>query len=248
MEYVNGPSLKKYIDQCGILPIHEAIYFTRMICEAINELHCMKDKIIHRDLKPENILLSKDLIELKLIDFGISSVKSRISNKNTKNLLTNEDAIFGTYPYLCPDILQITKKSTEYEKSKIISEQLDIFPVGVMLYEMVSGEKPFAASDYENKDVISLPLYYDVPPISEFNSTIPKIIDNIIFKCIASKPDDIKYRYKNIQELINDLDSVETMKNVTTLPLIKPLNKRVLQYKKIFDIEKQKHKRKYFEE
>jgi serine/threonine-protein kinase len=103
MEYIDGMPLSKYISKYGALSLKEATYIIKKIAEGINTLHNLKDQVIHRDLKPENVLLSKDLLKVKLIDFGISTVKGKLANKD-KYIQTYEDSLFGTYPYIFPDL------------------------------------------------------------------------------------------------------------------------------------------------
>jgi len=240
MEYVDGMSLNKYISQQGHLSLNESIYIIRKIVEIINELHSMKRKIIHRDLKPENILVSKDLVEVKLIDYGISSVK------NNNSFVTNEESIYGTYPYLPPIIQSVIETKDMDERSKLIDVQFDIYPIGVIFFEMLTGEKPFWAEDYESTDVFKLPMTYDVPPLSEYNDTIPKCVDNIIFRCLASKKEDKKYQYTNTQDLLNDINNIKKDRNDPNIQLLKPKSLRNLQIKNIFNLSKEKAKEKYY--
>jgi serine/threonine-protein kinase len=243
MEYIDGVSLRKYIDIKKTLPLNEALYIIKKVIVAIKEMHKFTDKIIHRDLKPENILLSNDLLQVKLIDFGISSVTKKLKNNRIK-LQTNEHAIFGTYPYLSPDIIKLSSAEYEEEKKKYISEQLDFFSIGVILYEMLSGKKPFFASDYNKKEVIELPLKFDFIPLSSYNGEIPASVDNIIFRCLASKPYELHYRYTNADEILKDINMIGKSSNVQ---LIKPLNKCVIPIKNFFNIEKEKNLERNYE-
>jgi serine/threonine-protein kinase len=243
MEYINGNTLKKYLEKNGHLTVSESIYIIKCIVNAVVELHYLKDKIIHRDLKPENILLSNDLITVKLIDFGISSVKGRLANKNNM-LQTNEDAIFGTYPYLSPSVLELKVNIDEKKKAEIINEQLDFYSIGVIFYQLLTGEFPFYAKDYENKDVIKLPLVYDVLPLSTMVKEIPPSIDNIIYRCLSCKKDDKKYQYANAKELLNDIENIFKNKDQE---LIKPYEKRILQMKNSFNVLKEKNREKFYE-
>jgi serine/threonine-protein kinase len=107
MEYVDGISLSKYIKQQEGINVKEAVYLFGLILKGIKELHSLRDKIIHRDLKPDNILLTKDLLNLKIIDFGISSVIATSVNDPSSSLQTNEKVLFGTFAYLCPDFIEM---------------------------------------------------------------------------------------------------------------------------------------------
>jgi serine/threonine-protein kinase len=247
MEYVDGISLRKYIEQQNGINIQESIYLFGLILKGIKELHSFRDKIIHRDLKPENIILTKDLLSLKIIDFGISSVINVSNGDDSKQVYTNETIMNGTYPYICPDLLKMTRDKTQSEKDKYISEQFDFFSLGVIFYEMLMGEKPFYADDYEKIEVLTLPCKYDIMCMSDINPNIPVSVENIIFRCLASKPDDIKYRYMNVSQIISDLEKVSKNPNKIGDTLIKPKSKRLLQLKGIFNVESQRTKERIYE-
>lgn len=248
MEYVDGISLAKYIEQQDSISVKEAVYLFGLILKGIKELHGFRDKIIHRDLKPDNILLTKDLLNLKIIDFGISSVIATSSIDSSQTVQTNEKILFGTYAYLCPDFIEMWKTTDQSIKNKFITEQFDFFSLGVIFYEMLIGEKPFYAEDYEKPDVMKLPLRYDIMCLNDINPNVPSALENIIFRCLASKKDDIKYRYTNINQIILDLEKYNKDPKIAAMqPLLKPKNKRTLQLKGIFNVESQKTKEKFYE-
>ncbi len=247
MEYVDGISLRNYLNTHGYLSVQESIYIFQKILIGIKELHSFKQKIIHRDLKPENILLTHDLRQVKIIDFGISSVVE-FKNDKSNEVLTNENALYGTYPYISPDIFKMSNGANNKVNSSFISEQFDFYSLGIIFYEMLIGRKPFHADNYNNVQVISLPLTYDMPVMSDINPNITPDIENIIFRCIASKPNDIRYRYHSVQEIINDLDAVEKQKvNLVDQKLLKSRKERTFQTKNIFDVTKQKERRRFYE-
>ncbi len=247
MEYIDGISLRDYLNTHGYLSIQESIYLFQKILLGIKELHSFKQKIIHRDLKPENILLTHDLRQVKIIDFGISSVVE-IKQDSENSVLTNENALYGTYPYISPDIFQLKQSSESKINSNFISEQFDFYSLGIIFYEMLIGKKPFYADNYNNAQVIKLPLTYDMPIMSDINPNITPAIENIIFRCIASKPSDIRYRYHSVQEIINDLDAVEKQKvNLVDQKLIKSRKERTFQTKNVFDVTKQKERERFYE-
>lgn len=248
MEYIDGISLRKYIEQQNGINVKEAVYFFSLILKGIKELHSFRDKIIHRDLKPENILLTKDLLNLKIIDFGISSVIATSIIDSSQSIQTNEKILFGTYAYICPDFIQMWKTTDHIAKQKYITEQFDFFSLGVIFYEMLVGEKPFYSDSYDKPDVMKLPLKYDIVCMNDINPNIPSVLENIIFRCLASKPEDIKYRYTNVNQIIADLDKyIRDPKIDALFPLLKPRNKRTLQLKGIFNIENQRNKEKIYE-
>lgn len=246
MEYVNGNSLRDIINQKGMLTLNESIYIFKKILFILKELYSFNDKIIHRDLKPENIMLSKDLSEVKLIDFGISSVittKTINSGAKITNILTNEEQLYGTYPYISPLLLKFYKSHSN-ERNEYINERCDFYSIGVIFYEMLTGNKPFLASNYDDQSIISLPLTYDLPPLAKINPKISIAIENIIFRCIVSKDIDLKFCYKNVDEIIDDINNVEN-DNIKNTTLLKPYKERIFQ-NKIFNVNNEVAKIKFY--
>lgn len=246
MEYVSGNSLREVIEKEGLLSVQEALFLFKKILLALKDLHSFSGKIIHRDLKPENILLSRDRSNLKIIDFGISSVVySQISKdeaKENNKFATNEKVLYGTYPYISPDLYNAYRPSSTVEqKFKVINEQCDFYSIGIILYEMLTGNKPFIG-DPNEQSIITLPLKYDLPPLSKNNPKIPLALENVIFRCIASKKEDLCFRYSNVLEIIHDIDDIiKYPEKARTAQLIKPYSKRTLQAN-FFDIEREKSK------
>jgi serine/threonine-protein kinase len=120
--------------------------------------------------------------------------------------------------------------------------------LGVIFYEMLVGEKPFYAENYEKPDVLKLPLKYDIMCMNDINPNIPYALENIVFRCLASKPEDIKYRYTSVNQIISDLEKYSKDPKMASLSaLLKPKNKRTLQLKGIFNIESQRNKEKIYE-
>ena len=254
MEYIDGSSLEKYIRKNGKLQPKLAINIFNDILKGIKELHGFEHQIIHRDLKPENILISKDLMKVKIIDFGISSVIDNTTtflDKQEKKCFTNEDSFFGTYPYINPDCMKKGKPFRDESNRPIITVQYDFFALGVIFYEMLMGEKPFYAKDYNTIDTINFGLKFDINNISKIDPSISTSMENLIFRCMASKDEDLKYRYTNIDEIIFDLNGIKQKidnNESDTIPLLKPINKRVFQKITNFDIEKQKQKEPWYKQ
>ncbi|WVH36564.1 serine/threonine-protein kinase [Mycoplasmoides gallisepticum] len=239
MEYVQGTTLRNYIISKGNLSVKEALYYFRRMVEGIQKLHNYSHQIIHRDLKPENLMLSKDYRELKIIDFGIST---SISTESVLKVLTNEKALYGTHEYMCPDALQKEpvldennkpvinpKTNTPLMRWKAPTVQYDFYAFGVILFEMLTGQKPFNKKIDDKKlerpqDIINLPNKFDVPLMKAMGFDVPNSVENIVFRCMASKKEDRKYRYHSCEEILADLDKVDKDQ-----PLLKPLEKRVLQ-------------------
>ncbi len=236
MDYIDGISLRKYMDQQGCIGTKPAISIFRKILIGVQQLHSFNRQIIHRDLKPENILLSKDLSKVTVIDFGIATVIEKIrqgdEDKEVK-VHTDEEMLWGTWPYVIPDALNKAIKP---------NVQFDFYSLGVILYRMIMGQFPFIQKANSQAAIIRLPLTYDIPNISS-NPTIPVALENIIFRCMACKKEDLQYRYNDIQEIIDDLDRVDIKKKNEGV-LLKPINKRRYQQAYIFmqDIIERKQK------
>lgn len=245
-EFVDGPTLSEYIRKQRALKIDRAMFYFKNICQGVKHLHQINEKrtIIHRDLKSDNIMLSKDLRQIKIIDYGIAtSIYDNVFE-------SSEGTIYCTANYTTPDILQlktsIITKAMEgdpkamKEMASILSVQFDFHALGVILYEMLTGSYVFREIENENdRTKIAKWKIYDLPILSNRIANIPNSIDNILFKLTASKPEDIKYRYKNIDEIIADINTWDDPARKNE-PLLKPVEKRKFEQPDIFDIEKLK--------
>lgn len=245
-EFVDGPTLSEYIRKQRALKIDRAMFYFKNICQGVKHLHQINEKrtIIHRDLKSDNIMLSKDLRQIKIIDYGIAtSIYDNVFE-------SSEGTIYCTANYTTPDILQlktsIITKAMEgdpkamKEMASILSVQFDFHALGVILYEMLTGSYVFREIENENdRTKIAKWKTYDLPILSNRIANIPNSIDNILFRLTASKPEDIKYRYKNIDEIIADINTWDDPARKNE-PLLKPVEKRKFEQPDVFDIEKLK--------
>lgn len=241
MEYIDGPTLSKYISNSGVIPLNESIYIFEQVLIGVNELHKNSNIIIHRDLKPDNILISKDLSKVKIIDFGISSVLKKTKDKSNKmEVFTNEESFFGTIPYITPDILSYKSQSKD-NLASFITKQFDFHSLGVIFYEMITGKKIFYYEDENNVRSIGLPLIYDIVPMKSISEDFPNDIENIILKLIASKEEDYHYRYSNIEEILNDLQEYKTriINGEPEPPFLKKTSNRNLQFSPKFSVKKE---------
>lgn len=180
MEYINGPTLKEYIAQHGALPIEKAVQFTIQIAEALSHAH--QNNIIHRDIKPHNIIIGPD-DRIKVTDFGIARAA-------TSSTITMTGAVMGSVHYFSP----------EQARGGFTDVKSDIYSLGVVLYEMVTGELPFSG---DSPVSVALKHLQDafVPP-RELNPAIPQSLENIILRSLAKDQDQ---RYHSARELIADL-------------------------------------------
>ncbi len=183
MEYVDGITLKQYLNKKGHLEYKEA---TRFVIDVANALKCAHEhKIIHRDIKPHNILLTRDLVP-KVADFGIARAI-------TSSTVTMTNQTMGSVHYISP----------EQARGGFVDERSDLYSLGIMYYELLTGQLPF---DEENTVTIAIKHIQDeiVPP-KELIPELPESVNDIVIKLTHKKPDD---RYQNMDELIVDLEKI----------------------------------------
>lgn len=248
-DYIEGISLREYLTKNGCIVPKMALTLFQKILKGVQSLHNFQQTIVHRDLKPENILLSKDLSKVTIIDFGISTVIERteqyLKEYKIKCYTDERGDPQGTPYYLIPDVLR--KDIGDKINYKTLDVQADFYSLGVILYEMIIGKKPFDTDgldlniDANKAKIVRMPTYFDIENISA-NPHIPVAIENIIFRCMACKRDDLKYRYEKIEEIISDVD--ETMrilnKEIPDTKLLKSVSDRIFQKHKMFKIQIEK--------
>ncbi len=183
MEYIEGQTLKKYIQMHGPLKPEEALPIMRQLVSAISNAH--HNGIVHRDIKPQNILMDKDG-NVKITDFGIAMALS--STDHTKT-----NSVIGTVHYLSP----------EQARGGMATKKSDIYSLGIVLYELLTGELPFSA---ESAVAIALKhLQEETPSVRAFSTTIPQSLENVILKATAK---EATYRYRSADEMYDDLLTV----------------------------------------
>ena len=181
MEYIDGITLTEYIERQGVLKWKDAVHFTLQILKALQHAH---DRgIVHRDVKSQNVMLLSDGT-IKVMDFGIA----RFNRETDKTI--SEKAI-GSVHYISP----------EQSRGDITDERSDIYSVGVMLYEMLTGKKPF---DGETPVAIALMhMQNEAKKMSEINPSIPEGLEEITVKAMQKEP--VK-RYQTAGEMIKDIE------------------------------------------
>ena len=182
MEYVDGPDLKEYIRQNAPLDLHEVIRIMDQILSAVALAH--KHNVIHRDLKPQNILMDKRG-NIKIADFGIAVALNQSS-------VTQTNSVMGSVHYMSP----------EQTRGGLVTKQSDIYSLGIILYELITGTVPF------NGDTpVSIALKHaqePIPSIRKKDQSVPQALENVVLKATAKDPRD---RYATAQAMQADLNS-----------------------------------------
>ncbi|WP_436853663.1 Stk1 family PASTA domain-containing Ser/Thr kinase [Staphylococcus caeli] len=183
MEYIEGPTLSEYIQKNQPIAPETALNFTNQIIEGIKHAH--DTKIVHRDIKPQNILVDKNKT-LKILDFGIAKALSETTMTQTNHVL-------GTVQYLSPE--QARGESTD--------NGTDIYSIGVVLFEMLTGKPPFSG---ETAVSIAIKHIQDpMPNISDNRSDVPQALSNVVLKATEK---DKSERYQSVREMQKDLETV----------------------------------------
>lgn len=181
MEYIDGITLTEFIERQGVLKWRDAIHFTTQILRALQHAH---DRgIVHRDIKSQNVMLLPDGM-IKVMDFGIA----RFNRETDKTI--SEKAI-GSVHYISP----------EQARGDVTDEKSDIYSVGVMLYEMLTGKKPF---DGDNPVSIALMhMQSQAKKLTDINSSVPEGLEEITIKAMQKTP---QKRYQTAGEMIKDIE------------------------------------------
>ncbi len=181
MEYIDGITLKEYIEQQHVLKWKEAVHFTVQILRALQHAH---DKgIVHRDIKPQNIMLLEDGT-IKMMDFGIA----RFARSETKTIT---DRAIGSVHYISP----------EQACGEVTDEKTDIYSVGVMLFEMLTGELPFDADRPVTVAIQQIQAQPKRP--RQINPNIPEGLEEITVRAMQK---DRSRRYQSAAEMLRDID------------------------------------------
>ena len=203
MEYIDGITLKEFMEQQGVLKWKDTVHFIIQILRALQHAH---DRgIVHRDIKPQNIMLFPDGT-IKVMDFGIA----RFAREEGKTI---SDKAIGSVHYISP----------EQARGDITDEKSDIYSVGVMMYEMLTGVKPF---DADNPVTVALMHMQTEPkPPREINDSIPEGLEEIVIRAMQK---EASKRYQSASEMIKDIE--EFKKNPSIVFEYKYLSEKTQYY------------------
>ncbi len=184
MELIEGTDLRRYLRSRGVLDIERAIIIAHDVALGLGAAH--RRGIVHRDVKPQNVLVGRDG-SIKLTDFGIASV---YQPNNTEGLIT--DMTLGPLQYCAP----------EQAQGEIVSPAADVYALGIVMYEMLTGRTPF---DGDTPIALAMQHIQDPPvPPSQYNPGIPPALEEIILRCLEKVPE---MRFRDGSQLARALES-----------------------------------------
>jgi eukaryotic-like serine/threonine-protein kinase len=212
IEWVDGRLLRSILNEERKLPVERAVAITLGICDALDYMH--KRGVVHRDLKPENIMVGPD-DSIKLIDFGIA-----MKEDARRLTYTGNSPMLGTPDYIAP----------EQVKGQRGDQRSDIYALGVMLYEMLTGATPFSGPN--PLAVMNERLIVDPKPARKLNPEISPELEEILFRALERDP---RHRYATAAEMAWELEHQEQVgldADARRLPLHKrlPNSKKILLY------------------
>jgi len=183
MEYLSGDPLDRLIQSGKSHPLAFKLRIIEQVCNALGYAH--RSDVIHRDVKPANVIVQSDGV-VKLLDFGIAR------QENTESRLTRTGSVIGTLQYMAPERL----------RNAAFDGRSDIFSVGVVMFQLLTGQLPFTG-DYS---IVHKILTDKHPPLNQYLSKYPSVLDAILDRALAKSPDD---RYSTAEEMAAELASVE---------------------------------------
>jgi serine/threonine-protein kinase len=185
IEWVDGRLLRAIMNEQRRLPIERAVKLTLAICDALDTMH--KHGVVHRDLKPENIMVSEG-DRIKIIDFGIAM------KEDARRLTFTDVSLLGTPDYISP----------EQVKGERGDQRSDIYAVGAMLYEMLTGQPPFTGSN--PLAVMNERVLIDPKPVRELNPEVAPELEEVLFRALERDP---RHRYATAAEMAWELEHPE---------------------------------------
>ncbi|MDF2556279.1 MAG: hypothetical protein K0R71_107 [Bacillales bacterium] len=184
MEYVEGMTLKEYIKYYAPVSTDKVISIMKQLASAVSNAH--QNQIIHRDIKPQNILIDRSGL-VKITDFGIATAVSGATIAQTSS------QVLGSVHYLSP----------EQVRGGQVRKESDIYSMGIVMYELLTGRLPFSGDTAVSIGLMH--LQQETPPVKRWNSSIPQSVENVVLKSTAKDPFN---RYTSAEDLLHDLETV----------------------------------------
>lgn len=199
MEFIKGRTLKQYINEYSPLSPARSVHIMKQLTSAIAHAH--ENQIIHRDIKPQNILIDEDG-NVKITDFGIATTLSETS-------FTKTNSVLGTVHYISP----------EQARGGTATKKSDIYALGIVLYELLTGELPFSG-----ESAVSIALKHlqsETPSVRGFDASIPQALENVVYKATAKNP---AHRYNTVEEMEADLETVLSPNRLNEPKFLPPID------------------------
>jgi serine/threonine-protein kinase len=207
MEYVPGRTLQQIIKKEGVLSLERTVKLFNQIADALTYAH--RQGLIHRDIKPSNILVDTE-DNVTLTDFGIAKAAQYVT------IVTGPGRLMGTPQYMSP----------EHAEGKELDHRSDIYALGVVLYEMLTGKVPFSGET--PTPILYAHVYKKPPPPRHLNPKIPKSVERVTLKALAKRP---AMRYQSAVEMAQDLrEGVELAKRVREAALLPGVVEAILDF------------------
>ncbi|WP_437719203.1 protein kinase [Sorangium sp. So ce448] len=193
LEYLDGQTLRSVLGAAGRLPWPEAVRIAASVASALAAAHGQQPPVIHRDLKPENIMVQRDG-GVKVMDFGIAKVVEAMNQTNTQSV--------GTLQYMSPE--QIDARSIDHRS--------DLYCLGLILYEALSGSPPFQSAS--PRELLNLQCTAEPPPLGDdVRSGLPRGVEQLLFQLLEKAPEDRPYLAQDI------VDRLEPFQTAVSAPL-----------------------------
>lgn len=202
MPHIEGESLRDKLAKEGELPIAQAVRILRDVLDALSEAH--EKGVVHRDIKPDNILLTKH--HALVTDFGVAKA---VSEATGVHRLTTEGVALGTPAYMSPE---------QAAADKHIDHRADIYAVGVLAYELLTGRPPFTGTTPQ--EVLSAQVTQAPEPVTKYRAAVPPALAQVVMKCLEKKAAD---RWQSAEELLPQLEALATPSGGVTPTETKPV-------------------------
>jgi serine/threonine protein kinase len=194
MEYIEGETLAERISRQG-LTLSTSVHIAIQVSDALGEAH--SKGIIHRDIKPQNVIINSHN-KVKILDFGLAKIvplkNDELIEGDTASALTGAGVIMGTAPYMSP----------EQAKGTAVDARSDLFSMGAMLYECVTGARPFTGSN--RMEICAQVLYVTPPAPSKINARVPAELDKIILQALEK---NASARFQKAEQMLSELRGVQ---------------------------------------
>jgi eukaryotic-like serine/threonine-protein kinase len=211
-ELLEGQTLRTRL-QAGPLPVKKAIDYTAQIARGLAAVHAKG--ILHRDLKPDNIFISREG-QVKILDFGLAKLLDprQVEGDTTRSLSSTPGMVVGTVGYISP----------EQVRGKPADTRSDLFSLGAILYEILTGERAFQGDT--PADTLTAILTHDPPELASSGVAVPPMLENIVRHCLEKQPEE---RFQSARDIVFDLQQI-TLASSSTMPMQRFPSKGKLRY------------------